>query len=152
MFHVSSIKNWFMGKANDFNKIAEFLNNLCGDGFIRVYRPDKPSNGSPPTISLDTEKLRMLLGDNSVTNPKDVDDMTTSSGIATGIDPMTDTKTFGSTSVPGCEIYIACRGADVGDGENGRIYFRKVRISGDGRICLIDSEGPALGVYLSVSV
>ena len=150
MFHVSTIKNWFKGKANDFNKIAEFLNNLCGDGFIRVSRPDKPSNGSPPTISLDTEKLQDLLGDNSVSNPKEVVDMTASSGIAMGTESMPDTMTFGSTSNPGCELYIACRGADTGDGENGRVYFRKFRISGDGRICQIDKEGPAFGVYLSI--
>lgn len=62
MFHVPSIKNWFRGKATDFNKIAEFLNNLCGQGSVRVYRPDIPSNGSPPTISLDIEKLQEELG------------------------------------------------------------------------------------------
>lgn len=57
MFHVSNIKNWFQGKAADFNKIAEFLNNLCGKGAIHVFRPDKPSNGSPPTIEIDIDKL-----------------------------------------------------------------------------------------------
>lgn len=150
MFHVSSIKNWFKGKAEDFNKIAEFLNNLCGDGFISVKRPDKPSNGSPPTISLNIDKLQEMIGDNSVTDPEDVVDMTISSGLATGTKAMTDTKIFNSTSDPGCEIYIACRGADVGDGENGRVYFRKFRISGDGRLRQIDSEGPAFGVYLSI--
>lgn len=67
MFHVPTIKNWFKGKAADFNKIAEFLNNLCGDGFIHVSRPDIPSNGSPPVVSLDTQKLQeMLIKDSAV--------------------------------------------------------------------------------------
>ena len=61
MFHVSTIKNWFKGKADDFNKIAEFLNNICGDGFVRITRPDKPSSGSPPTISLDVEKIQQMF-------------------------------------------------------------------------------------------
>ena len=65
MFHVHTIKNWFKGKAEDFNKIAEFLNNLCGDGFIRVTRPDIPSNGAPPTISLDVEKVLETVGKES---------------------------------------------------------------------------------------
>lgn len=68
MFHVSTIKNWFKGKAEDFNKIAEFLNNICGDGFVRITRPDKPSSGSPPTISLDVEKIQqMFLRDDTST-------------------------------------------------------------------------------------
>jgi hypothetical protein len=77
MFHVPSIKNWFKGKAADFNKIADFLNNICGDGFIHITKPDKPSNGAPPVISLDTEKLQgMLSSENTAVESKTAIDAT----------------------------------------------------------------------------
>lgn len=61
MFHVSTIKNWFRGRADAFNRIAEFLNNLSGVGPVVVERPTDPSSGTPPTISIDVDRLASEL-------------------------------------------------------------------------------------------
>lgn len=34
------------------NRVSAFLNNLCGDGSIEVFKPDEPNSGNPPIIRL----------------------------------------------------------------------------------------------------
>lgn len=63
MFHIKSFKNRFKVNVDSLNQIVEYLNNLCGGAGITVERPDTPSAGNPPTISLDVEKAGELLAD-----------------------------------------------------------------------------------------
>lgn len=39
------------------NKVSKWLNNVVGDGYIRVYSPDAPSPENPPRIRLDFDTL-----------------------------------------------------------------------------------------------
>ena len=39
------------------NKVSKWLNNLVGDGYIKVYSTDSPSPENPPRIRLDFETL-----------------------------------------------------------------------------------------------
>lgn len=43
--------------ARSFNLMAAFLTNLCGDESIDIDRPDDPSTGNPPCISVNREWL-----------------------------------------------------------------------------------------------
>ena len=145
MFHVSTIKNWFKGKAADFNKIAEYLNNLCGSGSIIVSRPDKPSNGSPPTISIDIELLKEELG---TSFPKEPEAPT---NVLSGVDDSEEgaetqadfTKAKDNT---GAKLLVVSR-AQTYSKEVIMLYFRPVTIAKDGRICKIGAESDGIAVY-----
>lgn len=39
------------------NKVSKWLNNVVGDGYIKVYSPDAPSPENPPRIRLDFDTL-----------------------------------------------------------------------------------------------
>ena len=69
------------------------------------------------------------------------------SGLAEGGGLAGGGHTFGKSSDTGIEILIATRAADAGDGDgmNGNVYFRRCRISGDGRIYAIGAEECAFG-------
>ena len=69
------------------------------------------------------------------------------SGLAEGDGLAGGGHTFGKSSDIGIEILIATRAADAGDGDgmNGNVYFRRCRISGDGRIYAIGAEECAFG-------
>ena len=43
--------------ARSFNLMTAFLTNLCGDESIDIDRPDDPSTGNPPCISVNREWL-----------------------------------------------------------------------------------------------
>lgn len=144
MFHVSTIKNWFKGKAADFNKIAEYLNNLCGSGSITVSRPDKPSNGSPPTISIDIEKLKNELGFSFPEGP--IEPEVIFSGVA---DEATE-ETIEEVSFTGKNsgaILLMLSRAHTESEEAIILYFRPVTIAKDGRICKIGAESDGIAVY-----
>ena len=69
MFHVSTIKKLFKLRASDYNKIAEYLNNLCGGLGINIKRPDNPSATHPPVVELDRNTIGTIL--QVAGNPKD---------------------------------------------------------------------------------
>ena len=61
MFHVSPLKNRFKLRVSDFNKIVEFLNNLCGGLGITIKRPDNPSASNPPMVEIDRKGLATMM-------------------------------------------------------------------------------------------
>lgn len=67
------------------------------------------------------------------------------SGLDAGNGTVGGSRTFGKSTDAGIEIFIATRAADAGDGMNGNVYFRRCRISGDGRIYAIGAEECAFG-------
>ena len=73
--------------ARSFNLMAAFLTNLCGDESINIDRPDDPSSGNPPCISVN---LSWLL---SVCLPK-----VSSTGLLYSTGGDISTKSIGTTS------------------------------------------------------
>ena len=145
MFHVSTIKNWFKGKAEDFNKIAEYLNNLCGSGSIKITRPDKPSNGSPPTISIDIELLKEELGTSLPKSPEEPTFIL--SGVndsEKGAETQADFTKAGNNT--GATLLVVSRARTYSE-EAIMLYFRPVTIAKDGRICKIGAESDGIAVY-----
>lgn len=63
MFRLNDKFRGVMSPAKWRNKVSAFLNNLCGDGFIEVKRPDDPSPTTPPSISLKVESLVNAIKD-----------------------------------------------------------------------------------------
>ena len=61
MFHIRLLKNRFKLPVSDYNKIAEFLNNICGGLGINVKRPEKPSATNPPMIEVDRKDLEKMV-------------------------------------------------------------------------------------------
>lgn len=59
MFHVAdNFKRLFSRRAaTEFNKVAAFLNNLCGGDFLHVERPEVPTADKPPRVSLRFDAL-----------------------------------------------------------------------------------------------
>lgn len=59
MFHVVDTFKRLISRraAGEFNKIAAFLNNLCGGDYIIVERPDVPTADRPPRITLNVDAL-----------------------------------------------------------------------------------------------
>ena len=149
MFHVSTIKNWFKGKAADFNKIVEYLNNLCGSGPIVVSRPDKPSNGSPPTISIDIEKLKKELGTSypqKPNTPKILISGVKSDDAMNGINESTVNNADFSGKNSGLQMLMLTRACPMSE-EAIMLYFRTVTISKNGKICNIGEESEGIAVY-----
>ena len=59
--------------ADDFNSMAAFLTNLCGDQSIDLHRPDEPTADNPPSIRvnedwLEKQKQKLLMETAAVTD------------------------------------------------------------------------------------
>lgn len=61
MFHLNDKFRGVLTPAKWRNKVSAWLNNFCGDGIVKVSRPDDPSPTTPPAVSLDIEKLTEVL-------------------------------------------------------------------------------------------
>lgn len=57
MFHLNDKLSGVVTPNKWKNLIAAFLNNLCGDGVVKVEKPDKPSPSNPPSIGIDIRAL-----------------------------------------------------------------------------------------------
>lgn len=158
MFHVRLLKNKFKLPVSDYNKIAEFLNNICGGLGINVKRPEKPSATNPPIIELDRNDLdkaiKELTKPKEPQNPKEL----VSGGFrsSTGVQGLVSaaalsnkaSDTFTASTAPtakGAKVKLLCRGAD--SGVNGALFWREFTITPDGRLYSIGAEGDAMGVY-----
>lgn len=59
MFHINAdVRRPWKLSRHWFNRVAAFLNNLCGDGIICVNRPDEPLPDRPVSLSLNLQGLR----------------------------------------------------------------------------------------------
>jgi len=59
--------------ADDFNRMAAFLTNFCGDPSVDLHRPDNPTAENPPSIRVNEDWLDEKLKDKgSDTAPKDI--------------------------------------------------------------------------------
>lgn len=63
MFHLNDNFKRVLSPAEWRNKVSAFLNNICGDGYIEVDRPDNPSPSNPPCIKISEDKLRKFVND-----------------------------------------------------------------------------------------
>ena len=150
MFHVSTIKNRFKIRVRDYNKIAEFLNNLCGGLGINIKRPDSPSASSPPMVEIDRndliDLLKELVAPQEPQNPTEL-----SSGYPVGGTAEQKTDTFTASMAPnakGVKVHLLCRGADAQDGEHVVFAWRPFLITNDGRVFSIGQEdGTRTSVY-----
>lgn len=158
MFHVRPLKNRFKLPVGDYNKIAEFLNNICGGLCINVKRPEKPSATNPPLIEIDRNDLaktiKELTKPNEPQNPKEL----VSGGFrgSTGTQGLVPEASLSSkaddtwtasaaANAKGAKVKLLCRGAD--SGLNGALFWREFTIAPDGRLYSIGAEGDAMGVY-----
>ena len=144
MFHVSTIKNRFKMRVSDFNKIVEFLNNLCGGLGINIKRPDSPSASSPPMIEIDRndliDLLKELVAPQEPQNPTEL-----SSGYSSS--RASDTDTFTASMAPnakGAKIYLLT--ATIANGTDVTICPRPFTIAPDGRIYSIGAEDDAQAI------
>lgn len=150
MFHVSTIKNRFKIRVSEYNKIAEFLNNLCGGLGINIKRPDSPSASSPPTVEIDrksiAETIKEMTAPVEPQNPTEL-----SSGYPVGSTTEQKTDTFTASANPsagGVKVHLLCRGADARDGEHIGMAWRPFIITHDGRVFYIGEEDtPRASVY-----
>ena len=150
MFHVSQMKNRFKLRVSDFNKIAEYLNNLCGGLGITVKRPDNPSATNPPMIELDRNDLDKAIKE--LTKPKEPQNPTElASGYPNGSATEQKTDTFTASAAPtakGVKVHLLCRGANAQDGEHVVVAWRPFVIAADGRIYSIGEEDtPRASLY-----
>ena len=44
-----------------FNAVAKFINNICGDGIIKIEKPNEPTAMTPVRFSIDTDELKKRL-------------------------------------------------------------------------------------------
>lgn len=62
--------------ADDFNRMAAFLTNLCGDESIDLHRPDEPTAENPPSIRVNGDwidgKLKDLPAPDAPSNPGEI--------------------------------------------------------------------------------
>lgn len=142
MFHVSTIKKLFKLRVSDYNKIVEYLNNLCGGLGINIKRPDSPSASNPPVVEIDREMLETMMQDKlkikAPTNPIEL-----SSGYPTGGSAEQKTDTFTASTAAnarGVKVHLLCRGADAQDGEHVAFAWRPFLITPDGRVYSIGEE------------
>lgn len=152
MFHLKD--NWpsgmriFQIPLSWFRKVSGFLNNFIQGEGIEIEKPDNPGLDTPVRIKLSEdalEKLDQIDKIKKVSAPEKITPI--NSGTASGTSMDDGERIFGSSSDDGIEIFVATRAADSGDGETGKIRFRKFIIAGDGRIYAIDKESAAYGVY-----
>lgn len=137
MFHVSTLKNRFKLRTDDYNKIAEYLNNLCGGIGIQIKRPDNPSASNPPVVEIDRGQLfdilNELLASKTPTNPAEL-----TSGFGTGNPSADSTEAVFGAKSPGAKLKVCTRVTD--DGSEYHFKFRTFTISADGRIVKISGE------------
>ena len=150
MFHVSTIKNRFKIRVSDYNKIVEYLNNLCGGLGINIKRPETPSATNPPMVELDRNNLKDAIKE--LTAPVEPQNPTElSSGYPVGGTAEQKTDTFTASANPnakGVKVHLLCRGADANDGEHIAFAWRPFIIAADGRVYSIGQEDtPRASVY-----
>lgn len=140
MFHVSKLKNRFKLRVADFNKIAEFLNNLCGGLGIRMRRPDAPSASNPPVIEIDKSELMMLfeaiLSPSAPASPTEL-----KSGDEVNTSHTDDTGTWTASTAAdakGLKILLPCR--STSRGSVGQLHWRYFTLMPDGRIYSVAAE------------
>ena len=141
MFHVSLMKNRFKLRVSDFNKIAEYLNNLCGGLGINVKRPDNPSASSPPVVEIDRAGLMAMLKELlASTEPVSPVEMPSGEdGCRSGNSTINDPWTAGGEK--GLLIYLPCRTAV--NNNYGEMHWRPFKIAPDGRIFSVGAEDNA---------
>lgn len=75
MLHIrDDFKNRFRIPAEEFNKVARFINNLVGGVFIDVQKGDSVGTQSPVTIDIKVDKLKEVDFGYAKTPSKKVDD------------------------------------------------------------------------------
>ena len=139
MFHVSTIKRLFKLRVSDYNKIVEYLNNLCGGLGINIKRPDTPSASNPPVVEVDRNDLANIIKE--LTAPPAPQNTTPlASGFHAGAVSTLDSSsaTFNGSSTNGFKVKVCTRVAD--DGQNYTFIFREFTYSGDGRVVSIGQE------------
>lgn len=121
MFHLKKLKNRFRLSVSEYNKIAEFLNNLCGGIGVQVQRPDTPSSSMPVEISIDPGSL------GAAGTPADhTDDC--SEPIVDGDIPTADQWTWTAGGANGLMIDVFCL-VTKPSATNTRRYLRRCRLT-----------------------
>ena len=150
MFHLSLLKKRFRLRVSEYNKIVEYLNNLCGGFGINMKRPDNPSASSPPMVEIDRKALQTMM-QQSFSVPAPANPIELSSGYPVGGTAEQKTDTFTASANPnakGVKVHLLCRGADANDGEHIAFAWRPFIITADGRVYSIGQEDmPRASVY-----
>ena len=137
MFHVSTIKKLFKLRVSDYNKIVEYLNNLCGGLGINIKRPDSPSASNPPIVEIDREHLANLIKEFSRPSTSQNPTSLTSGFHAGTAVPDQSSANFDGTG-NGVKIKACTRICD--DGRDYTFCFREFVISPDGRVLSVGAE------------
>jgi len=131
--------------ADDFNRMAAFLTNICGDQSIDFHRPDEPTAENPPSIRVNEDwlddKLENLPPPEAPTNPQ-----TPSTGNTnnTNVNTQVTWSWAPGENSPGLEMQVVCRGTN--NGASGSLFFATLKISKDGRISLVNGETDQLPI------
>ena len=148
MFHVSLMKNRFKLRVSDFNKIAEYLNNLCGGLGINVKRPDNPSASSPPVVEIDRAGLMAMLKELlASTEPVSPVEMPSGEKGDTSL-AANDETVWTAGGEKGLLIYLPCKSESAGN--RGRLHWRPFKITPDGRIFSVGAENNYTKYYANV--
>ena len=133
--------------ATDFNRMAAFLTNFCGDESIDFHRPDDPNADNPPCVAVNKkwieDKIDERTAPQSPTGTSNLD--SGFSGLIGDHSKRGGTFAAGNPGGAGIIVKICCRGMD--DGRDGAIFWRPFTITSDGRIMAIDAESDSMGMY-----
>ena len=148
MFHVSTLKNRFKLRVDDFSKIAEYLNNLCGGMGIKIKRPDNPSASNPPVVEISREELADMLKELLASSePQNPTELPSGEKGDTALDA-NDTATWTAGGPTGLLIYLPCKSESAGN--RGRLHWRPFKITSDGRIFSVGEESAYTKYYANV--
>lgn len=140
--------------ATDFNRMAAYLTNLCGDESIDLHRPDEPTADNPPCIAVNKvwieDKIDDMI-DDKIAPQAPTGTNTIQSGIGeSGSQRKTDTFTASDPGGAGIVVNIITRAAY--DGSSVLLWSRPFTITSDGRVYRIGAENSStIAVYQDTS-
>lgn len=126
--------------ADDFNRMAAFLTNFCGDQSIDFHRPDKPTAENPPSIRVNDDwldgKLKDLPAPDAPSNPDEIPSgVKEATSVASPVEPGGVTFEAGSGDV---KVNVVTRVAF--DSSAVCFFTRPFVVKSDGRIYSIGDE------------
>ena len=145
MFHLNLLKNRFRMRVSEYNKIVEYLNNLCGGFGINMKRPDNPSASSPPMVEIDRSALLTIMQQSLSTltpsNPSNPVVLTSGEKGDVGTDSNDTTHDWTASTganARGLKIFLPCKSES--SGVNGQIHWREFTLTPDGRVYHVATE------------
>ena len=133
--------------ADDFNRMAAFLTNLCGDQSIDLHRPDNPTAENPPSIRVNEDWLDEKLDDKLEDLPAPAaptSPTTPSTGNTNNSNVSSRLSWSWTPGTNGLKMQIVCRGTN--NGASGNLFFATLTISKDCRIAKVQGETDQLPI------